>query len=51
MILCEHNMNALILLYQHKNPARFSVPDCVWDHAWKLKLACERVFYILTKYL
>lgn len=49
MGLCEQNMNVLILLYHHKNPARFSVPDYVLDCAWKLKLASQSVFYILAK--
>lgn len=42
-------MNVLILLYHHKDQARFSVPDYVLDYAWKLNLASQSVFYILAK--
>lgn len=49
MGLCECNMNVLILLYHHKDQARFSVPDYVSDYVWKLKLASQSVFYIHAK--
>lgn len=43
MCLCESNMSVLILLYHHKDQARFSVPDCVSDHVWKLKVASQSI--------
>lgn len=46
MGLCECNMNVLILLYHHKDQARFSVPDYVLDYECKLKLASQSVFFI-----
>lgn len=51
MGLCERNMNVLISLYHHKDQTRFSVPDCVLDCVWKLKVASQSVFYILAKWL
>lgn len=49
MVLCERNLNVLILLYHQKDQARFCVPDYVLDYVWKLKLACQNVFYSLGK--